>query len=506
MLYLDGAEAMGVNGHGWHYIAKIKLAVMSRLERPVIMESACANHHSWHLRSRLGAWDACHRGHKRYIDRHLQENMRYMNNLLPTQLGWWEIHGGGSGIEALKPDEIEYLCLKCLAYDMPVSLIGVSPLVMRKNPLRKHLLDIIGKYEKLRCNAYFPESVRQKLRMPGAEFKLECSGDEKWELTPLSYVEHKIGSLEDRAWTVDNELDTQPFKCRIQALNSVSAYDDPDNLLLLEAENFTDTPYEEADPVNGENDCMNFRFGQAADGISRKIEKRTEEGKSICRYIAENASSQSAWARIAKEFSSPVNLSENSALGVWIHGDGKGEILNFQLAGRDLMGLADHYVKIDYKGWKYHELVEPEGSNAFDYSWPYSLLSVTRGEIPYNSISTLNIYYNNIKSGGTAECLIGNVKALKTFSPLQKNPSITVGKATLRFPVEMNAGDWLEFSSMSDCKFYRNNGAFVCNITPEGNAPVLLNGENSIVFNPGPEGPEKARTKITITKMDSPLK
>ena len=498
MIYLDGAEALGANGHGWHYIAKMKLAVMARLKNAIIMESACANHHSWHMRSRLGAWDSCHRGHKRYIDRHLQENRRYMNDLLPVQLGWRELHGAGSGVEALKPDEIEYLCAKCLAYDMPFSLMGISPVTLAANPLQQQLLGIIGQYERLRLNAYFSETVKAKLRHPRAEFKLEYADGERWDIKPVKYSAHTCGiENDDNVWMVENEYGAQPLACRIQALMSAAAYDDPGNMVLFASEQLAEQT-ENRTAVASKTDCMSFRVGTAMSGVTR--DTQIEVDGTIC-YTAVNTTDRTGWARITKNFSPALNLTDKTALGIWVYGDGKGEILNFQLAGPGLMGMADHYVVIDYEGWKYHELIEPEGERVFDYSWPYSLLSAVRGEVPYSGICALNIYYNNIPPGETVKCRLKPVKALKTFGVPRKNPSITIGRQTIVFPVELMSGDWLEFASMSDCKFYNADGTVIREVKPVGGTPRLAAGKNRISFNVRAMSGSGARTKISIVKQ-----
>ena len=63
------------------------------------------------------------------------------------------------------------------------------------------------------------------------------------------------------------------------------------------------------------------------------------------------------------------------ALGVWICGDGKGELLNFQLNNSREYYTAwdDHYVDVNFTGWRYFELLlrERDAQRHQDYVWPY---------------------------------------------------------------------------------------------------------------------------------------
>ena len=73
-----------------------------------------------------------------------------------------------------------------------------------------------------------------------------------------------------------------------------------------------------------------------------------------------------------KTFAQPVNLLEQG-FGVWVYGDGKGEVLNFQWRAPEHLsgGVSEHYAVIDFTGWRYFEFVEPESDRQLDYGWPY---------------------------------------------------------------------------------------------------------------------------------------
>ena len=53
-----------------------------------------------------------------------------------------------------------------------------------------------------------------------------------------------------------------------------------------------------------------------------------------------------AWGRVEKSFRPVVDMTPYDALGLWVHGDGKGELLNLQLTNLPeyFRTLDDHHV------------------------------------------------------------------------------------------------------------------------------------------------------------------
>ena len=103
---------------------------------------------------------------------------------------------------------------------------------------------------------------------------------------------------------------------------------------------------------------------------------------------------------------------------------------------------------VDCEGWRYRELVEPEGPCVQDYKWPYWCKHVLRAAIPYKSISRLKLWYNNIPPGETVTCYVNPVKALPTAAVTIENPTVSVGGKTIVFPIALKTGCYIEFNSM----------------------------------------------------------
>ena len=59
-------------------------------------------------------------------------------------------------------------------------------------PWLREVAPLIKTYESLRRQKYFPETVKAKLREPGAEFTLKQAADGEWEFEPRQYARHKV--------------------------------------------------------------------------------------------------------------------------------------------------------------------------------------------------------------------------------------------------------------------------------------------------------------------------
>lgn len=208
-----------------------------------------------------------------------------------------------------------------------------------------------------------------------------------------------------------------------------------------------------------------------------------------------------------------LNLAKHQGLGVWIKGDGKGEILNFRLESPKHLSYGargDHFVKIDFTGWRYFELVEIESSAFSDYIWPtnsiYYVYDAYLSSLVFNNIDKLQLWYNNIPKGESVQCLISPIKALPFVTTTINNPATTIGDKKAVFPVQMKSGMYLEFMSSNDCILYGSKGEFLQKVTIKGEIPILQKGSNVLIF--GCNGPKdvNARVQVTVIGEAEPFK
>ena len=500
MIYMDGITE-DVHG-GWHGAAKIRRTIFQKIKRPVLVEASCWDYHSWPFHSRLGAWDHPKQGLKRFIDLHCRLDepdidgrvtQRHVEStLLPTQLGWWVIFGPSRDHRGEFPEEFEYLCAKALGHDSPVSFQGIRVGATPGNARRDEYLAMAARYEKLRLSNYFSEPVKKRLRQPGDEIRLVESSKGVWQFLPTDYHVHKVTEADDgsRTWTVDNRFSPQPVKLRIEALYSVEPYESDDAVVLADFSSEGEFP-----------NCV------AAQGITNELAPSGEQvriGKVSGCYSARNQtdSRRGAWARARKTFVPEADIEHCDALGVWIHGDGKGELLNFQLTNARQRSLVydDHHVSVDFTGWRYCEFLlrERDAHRHSHYVWPYAGHStIYRRPLKRKFIDQLNVYFNDLPPQDSATCYLSPIKALRTKAVTLHNPAVEIGPHRIVFPTDLPSGSYLEFESESDCRLYDERGKPIGRVRPQGKRPLMAAGDNRVTWTC--EGLEGYRSRANVT-------
>jgi hypothetical protein len=531
----DGSDLWGGEEFYWHYGPKFVFEVAKNLKKPVGMEMAGMTHLWWHYRSRWQAWDSPVRGYKRFVDIHLAsiksdtyKHGEFMGHtpvidklaraehsplMLPLFLGWWRNYPWTASpqVEMTHTDDIEYLCSKMIGNNAGLCVQGsVDKKAVEDVPLLGQLHAIIRQYEELRHKKYFPDSIRTILREPGKDFTLfqEQNGD--WNFKPVVYNEHKVTGLSDGSgsWTVQNEFFQQPLKLRIQPLMSVKPFDDPSNILLTQyaANEFSNEG--NATGVTGEvtaSDDLPENAGVAINFSARSSGASPREG---------------AWIKMEKQFTPLIDLENNQALGVWIKGDGNGQLLNLRTGNPKHIGYAgvrgDHFIDIDFTGWKYFELVEVESERFSDYIWEthvetreipegFNVYNSYKGTVKMSSVDKLQLWYNNLPANKEVNCIIGPVKALPMVPVTIANPAVTINGETIVFPVEMESGMYLELDSDNVCKLYSPKGKVLQEVQLRDKIPELKPGSNNVSFScEGTEG-VSSRVMVTVIGEGEPL-
>ena len=502
MMYLDaldGEDVLGGPENAWHYGSLFVYELFNRLKKPPLMEMSTFHHHLWYVRSRIGAMDTPSRSQKRFIDIHCHGlaghihavgNKSSVRMFLPAELGWWTVHTAGNiQVERTFPDDIEYLMCRCMATNTGFALMGINPDTIKSVPAFARLAPIFKNYEDMRHAGYFPASVTKKLDKPGAEFTLDKDAKGKWQLYPVEYAKHKVTGVES-SWTITNKLGKQPLRVRIEALMSAGPYDSPEAVTV---EDFS------------KPDAFSDRSNEA--GVSADLKSSSDQVKagSVSGHftaLSTRAKRDGSWAKLGKTLDPPLNLADKQALGVWVYGDGKGELLNIQIKSPKYLawGIGDHYVDVDFTGWRYFELIEPEGGHVQDYSWPYGddIYGIYREYVNYASVGSLSLWYNNLPKGAQVQCYLSPIRALPLVKAKLRNPRITINGKTITFPVEIESNCYLEFVSPSDCKVYGPAGELVGEVTPLGEVPTLEAGMNRVEIACDATPGVSARVNVTV--------
>jgi hypothetical protein len=497
MIYLDaldGSDIVGGPENSWYYSAKFTFEIWQRLKRPALMEMSTFSHHLWLVRSRMGAWDHPNRGYKAFIDRHCRANEDNRRRFLPSHLGWWALKAGGDiQEEPTYADDIEYLCGKAIGNDCGFSLMGVTPGQTERVAAFQRLAGLMRQYETLRRADYFDAATKARLAEPGKEFTLVQDEEGRWRLRPAIHNRHKVENLEDwsRIWRVKNPFASQPVRLRIEALTGVAPYDAAKHLTLVDASN-----------------AAGFSDRRKNTGVEMDLRPGTERVQPDLPGILLTATNAGAvartatWAAVGKTFSPLLNLQGHEGLGLWVRGDGQGEVLNIQLTSPENIagGIGEHYLPVDFTGWRYFALVEPEGERCASYTWPYGgAYALYRERVDYRQVKTLSFWFNNLPAGQSVACQLSPVRGLPVFSNKIKNPAITIGGRTLMFPVELETGSYLEFNPPAGAMLYQKDGRLLGEAQPEGDAPILVSGENEVKFHCDAPGGNPPRARITVS-------
>jgi hypothetical protein len=285
---------------------------------------------------------------------------------------------------------------------------------------------------------------------------------------------------------VTNSFVEQPLRVRIEALMSAGAYDDPKAIVLADFSGPTAAEWKS-------NSAAGVTFSLGA-GPAAAALVATSAGQ-----VPRNA----AWARLEKKFTPPLNLKEHQALGLWIEGDGLGELVALRLESPQHLAfgaVADRYLAVDFTGRRLVTLVETESERWSDYVWNdgKSAYNTYRETIDFGAVESASVWCQNLPPGRETQCRLGPIKALPMVAGTLKDPALAINGTTLVFPVEIASGGWLECTSVDDCALYDAKGALVKKVTPRGVLPRLRAGQNDAIFSCTlAEGPSP-RAKVTI--------
>jgi len=502
MVYLDaidGAGALAGKHTPNYYQGKFIFELSKQLKRPALMEMSAFDSHFWFARSRMGAWDVPSKSYKMFIDNHYRDNASYAKSFLPRNIGWWAIWDW-TPKERMRmfPDDIEYLLCKSLASGDSLSWIECfTPESFAKSASQKRFASLIKQYEELRLTGYFKETTRRKLGQLGQDFRLERSASGHWEFRPVAHDKHVVSGIDGQSnvWKTRNPYADELLEVRIEAGLSLAPYDDARAVTVEDFQRLGD-----------------YGDKQSSPGVTMALETvaaPSQNGAASAQLKA--ASTQpdrrSAWAMSTRLFTSAIDFSQRG-FGVWVHGDGKGEVLNFmwKAPNQFCMGIDEHYVVVDFTGWKYFEFIEPESDRVGSYSWPYRRPTgapyVETAWVAYDKINSLTLGCINLPAGEESKCFISPIRALPHVTAKLINPSIAVGGRRVVFPVELESGYYIDFRSTNDCKVYGPKGELVGSIRPQGEIPTLRAGENEVKFDCGINVPAKVRANITIVSHD----
>jgi hypothetical protein len=499
-LYFDGSEGM-MSRYG---IDAMRHKIFRRLDGDPLIEASCHGEHNWWFHSRLGAWDHPVWAAKRFHDGHVLTSARYRaTDLLEPQMGWWAPRMAAPFARGHHLDEMEYFACKNLGLDAAMSIQGVN---VSRAPLPHHLerqFTLLGWYEHLRLARYFDTQAVARVAVPGEEFRLRQARDGTWRFTPVAMRTRRVTGPDDgsAAWQVANPHAAQPLCLRVEALYAAAPADSPKGKALVDAEDFAA-----------------FKVSTASAAVPLRLEEvaaDTRGGSRNLRLLAENrgTSPTGAWARAVLEFPPPYrNLGGTGAFGLWVKGDGSGALLNLQVGTpREFMhALSDHYVTLDFTGWRYVTLLarERDAERMGEHVWPYGGVgshAIYRTHLDMAHISQVSLYLNAVPAGGRAEVTVSPIRALPTERAALERPVVSVNGRTLTVPFTLASGDFAELEPDGVFTHYSERGdplaRVACAAEP---VPGLRAGAPTLGLSV-PPGASALRAEVTVLAFGAPF-
>jgi len=494
---IDGSSILRGNEDCWYWADKFVVEIQKHLKKPVGMEMSAMWHHFWQYRTRWQAWDYPQRGQERFIDLHAESVNG--NLLLPLHLGWWDFQSfNPPQITPAYPEVIQYLGAKLIGWDAGISLTaGLNRQRLAKIPLFQRDADILRTCEDLRHAGAFNDAAKAKLREPGKAFLLSTNAAGQVRFRRLEVLSHLASEPWSLSWKATNSFGEQPLKLRLESLMSADSFQSTGAVMI--ADFATNTASWKQTAAKG----VTFSLTALPDGTntSAVLLTATNTGQ---------VPRQGAWTRLTREFVPPLNLEKQQALGLWIEGDGQGEVVAVRLESPHHLAygaIADRYVTVDFTGPRYLTLVETESSRWSDYQWNdgKGAYNAYRETIRFDAVSTVSVWCQNLPPGRTVKCRFGPIKALPMLPARLRNPALTVNGGRVEFPIELPSGGWLEYEGGSGFAVFGSKGEPLGRHTLKGAPPLLRAGENRFEFlclsAPGP----LPRAKVSVFSLGEEL-
>lgn len=493
---IDGSSILRGSDECWYWADKFLFAIQSRLKRPVGMEMSSMWHHFWQYRTRWQAWDYPQRGQKTFIDKHAEG----LNDglLLPLHLGWWNFQTfDPPQVEPSYPDVMEHVGARLVGWNAGISMTGaIDRERLRKVPLVSRAVETLRICEELRHSGLLSADTRARLREPGAEFALVRSEGKPTGFRRTRAIQQIVAASEDwtRRWVLTNEFEAQPVRLRIEALMGVGRYDDATNVVLADAASIQSGFWKT-------NTASSVSFSMAP------ADAGGEPGSTVLRGLNTGSQPRNAcWGQARRQYAKPIDLRGREALGVWVEGDGQGEVLAFRFESPQHLAfgaIADRYIVVDFTGRRFFPLLETESTRWADYVWNdgKGLYNVHRETVLFESIENVSIWMQNLPKDKEARCVLSPVKAVPMKKTAMTGVEISINGTRWEFTSELVSGGWIEATPGASPVQYGAKGEVTpVKASPDGAWPQLRKGRNEIEvrLTPQAEAAASPRAKVTV--------
>lgn len=477
--YFDGSEGMGTR----YGIDRMRHLVFWKFARPPVVEASCWGAHNWWFHSRIGAWDHAVWGARRFHDAHLRATVDEARraNFMEPQLGWWQPRVGSARARGHFPEEMEYFAGKNAGFDVAMSQQGVNVTGGPASEFLVRQFTLLGWYERARLARAFTPAARARLAAPRAEARLRQGADGVWTLAPVTSVVRRVSEPSAREWRFTLPRAAEGT-LRVEALYDAARNRAGTNLLTA-----ADAPQMALRTAPGLRAAV---AGVGQDGLRLAATNTAPAGRAA-----------PSWVGAVRTYPFPYrDLGEAAAFTLRVKGDGSGAVLNLQLEmAREYHGaLCEHYVTLDFTGWRDVTLLARErDADAFaDLAWPYGAWPVLVHRNPYDGrhVKAVSLWLNGVPAGGGAAVEVADLRAAPTAKPVLKGASVTVNGRRFAVPFALEAGEYAELEDGAWIR-YSERGESLARVAAR-EAVRLAAGTNRCAFASAPGGGTRAEVTI----------
>ncbi len=402
MIYLDALDGIGRHCKGWeawYHCAVFVHEIVKNCGIAPIIEYSTMYPSIWAARARMGATDTPYRAYKYFNEAHHRAHITATRQHFACTLGWYNYfpttdnQPGNYHTKYHHWDQIDHMGALSVAYDYSTVFNGLSSSVYdRYEGYRRNILRY-RKYSELRKSFYFSDDILAKARANPHELAIIEKERGKYFFVEKNYEVKRLYDIEDEKR--NTEVFENPFKrqtpfIRIEA-NMSTLGQDP--MILL--------PLDETKPVSDQ--------------------LKTHE------------------------FGAELDLNRNLAMTVRVKGNGKkGAIgIKTRCASNSEFGYGLYIIETDFEGWRDFVLCEADNGDRPDLGFDQNehFYPIYRSGLQTGRMVKVELE----SKGDVGGVLMSSVKACRQVYNVIKNPTVTIGKETVKFECELMSTDFIEW-------------------------------------------------------------
>ena len=465
MMYFDGLECIGntINKgkRGFYYEALFVREVLRRCKKTPLVEYSTFHPRLWAARSRMGAFDVFRSGRRQGTNIHIKSNLATCERrLLPSTLGWLDCYLSPERYEAepwdnwmekiLYEDEVDYVGIKAIAHCSSLSYIMPDFQTFERDRKGHRFMHKNAFYSRIVSEGRVGEETKRILADPERDFLVEEYGEKilfreqkRLNLRPYSFKDGENGVR------VNNPFAAQRPKIRIEAQHC----------------------------ADGDGETV-IAFDRNVPVAEQKV-------------------------RFTFDEDSRLNLSGREALRLWVKGNSSDEYINLRLKGGiPLCAYGDHFIKLDFDGWRCFDLCENDNGETgnlqfvnddFDVSGGGYIYQRYREYYGFSDIERIDLLF----SGEAKEVYVGELTAAPVCREPVKNVAISLGDESISFVGEISPGEYVEYDPVKGTAEVYNRLGFVRGIEVKG-ALTLPAGESELTFSAVARGTGRIKVHLLV--------